>query len=149
MRVIFYNCKSDNRKLNKSITQLASVECDLKENCSLLSPSFELSHGALNDYARCNYMYVPDFHRYYFASVNALYGDRLQVNGDVDVLMTYANQIRALNVTITRQQNMYNDYLIDNQLPIRQTKEIQFASVGTYSAGMGIYLTVDGGEVNG
>lgn len=146
INITFYNNSSDTRKLNKSITRLASVDVKLKDNCSILRPRIILKRSTLTQYANCNYMYIPAFNRYYFAEISALVGDRVEITGNVDVLMSYANQIRALNVTVLRQEYMYNDYFIDNQLPIRQTKTIQFAKIGTYNAGTGLYLTVDGGS---
>lgn len=146
MTVQFFNNTSDNRKMSKNITSLDSANCQLKESCSLLRPSVILARSSLLRYAECNYMYIPKFHRYYYANVTAMAGDMLEISGNVDVLMTYANQLRALNVTIVRQENLFNDYFVDQQLPIRQTKTIQFAKIGTYNAGTGMYLTVDGGS---
>lgn len=146
MNVTFYNNRSDKRKLSKSLTRLGSVDAELKDDCSILRPTLRVSRGNLSQYAVCNYMYIPSFNRYYFVETSALIGDMVEVRGDVDVLMTYANGIRALNVTVLRQQNMFNDYMIDNQLPIRQTKNIQFAKIGDFAAGTSLYLTVDGGS---
>lgn len=146
MNVKFYNSRSDKRVLSKSITSLATVDCQLKENCPILNPSLVVARKSLTQYAECNYMYIPSFRRYYFVTASALVGDMVEISGHVDVLMTYANGIRSLYATVLRQENMYNDYLIDNQLPIRQTKQIQRALVGTYNAGTGFYLTVNGGK---
>lgn len=149
MNVKFYNSQSDKRVLSKSLSSLASMDCDLKENCSIINPTIIVARKNLTQYASCNYMYIPSFRRYYFVTASALVGDMVEIRGHVDVLMTYASGIRGLYATVLRQENIYNDYLIDNQLPIRQTKEIQRALVGTYSAGTGIYLTVNGGDANG
>lgn len=149
MIVILYNNSSDSRKLSKSITQLATVDCQLKDNCSLLSPRLVINHSALSSYANCNYMYIPDFHRYYYCNVTALAGDMLELSGDVDVLMSYASGIRSIKCTIIRQENLFNPYIVDEFMPSRANRSLQFVSVGTYNAGVGLYLTVDGGEENG
>lgn len=151
MNVIFYNNKSDNRKVNKSITRLGNnIACQLKEPCEILRPAVTLARQTLPNYAQCNYMYIPTFGRYYFVKCTALPGDMLSVEAiEPDPLMTYANGIRSLYCTIIRQEKVFNKYYIDNELPIRQTKQIQLVSVGQYSAGTGIYLTVDGGDSNG
>lgn len=150
MLVQFYNNRSDRRKLNKSLSSLGSSNCSLKEPCDILHPIVKLKRSGLSQYAVCNYMYIPTFKRYYFAEVRALVGDMVEISGtEVDVLMTYANGIRSIYCTILRQENVNNKYYIDNELPIRQTKQIQLVSVGQYNAGTGIYLTVDGGNGNG
>lgn len=149
MQVILYNNRSDKRRLNKKIAKLATVDCMLKDRCSLLNPRLVISHAALSAFAQCNYMYIPDFNRYYFCSVSALTGDMLEITGAVDVLMSYRNGINEIRCTIVRQEKKFNKYFIDNFLPVSTIKNIQYVSVGTFSAGKGIYLTVDGGESNG
>lgn len=148
MQAIFYNCTSDERVLSKRLSTIANVtNCDLKEPCDILRPSLLLNRTSVSGYASCNYMYIPTFKRYYYVKFTALEGDLLQVDTiKPDPLMSFANGIRAITCTILRQQYKYNNYFIDNQLGIRQTKNIQRVNVGTYNAGTGIYLTVDGGE---
>lgn len=147
MNVIFYNNKSDRRKVSKSLARLGSANCSLKEPCEILRPVVVLKRGDLTQYAQCNYMYIPTFGRYYFVKCRAMTGDMLSVETiDPDPLMSFANGIRSIYCTIVRQENVNNKYYIDDQLPIRQTKKIQLVKVGTYSAGTGIYLTVDGGN---
>lgn len=149
MQVILYDNSSDKRKLSKSLTKLTTLECQLKEKCSLLQPRLIINHAALSSYARCNYMYIPDFKRYYFCSIVALAGDMLEIDGDVDVLMTYSSGIRAIQCTIVRQENKFNKYFKDDFIAIRANRSIQYVKVGTYNAGTGLYLTVDGGNDNG
>lgn len=149
MQVIFYNNRSDNRKLSKSITELSRTDCQLKDNCSLINPILLVSHSALSLYNQCNYMYIPEFGRYYYCELSAMTGDMIEVHGKVDVLMSHAANIRALQCTILRQQNKFNPYIVDPFIPSRAQRNIQRVSVGTYNAGTGLYLTVDGGKVNG
>lgn len=147
MQIVLYNNRSDKRRLNKKLSQLAVVNnVQLKNDCSLLNPRLVISHGALSQYAQCNYMFIPDFNRYYFCSVSALTGDMLEIAGDVDVLMSYKSGIGSLRCTIVRQEKKFNKYFVDDFLPVSQIKNIQYIKVGTYSAGKGIYLTVDGGK---
>lgn len=148
MQVIFYNNRSDNRKLSKSITQLSSTDCQLKQDCSLLRPELVVSHSALPLYNQCNYMFIPDFGRYYYCELKAMAGDMIGVSGKVDVLMSHAANIRALQCTILRQQSKFNPYIVDPFVPSKAQRNIQRISVGTYNAGVGLYLTVDGGKEN-
>lgn len=147
MNVNFYINSSDKKYLSKKLTSIRSaIDCQLTEPCSVLQPRLVLARGDLTAYSQCNYMYIQKFKRYYYCQFTALPGDMLEVRGEVDVLMSFANGIRAITTTILRQENNFNNYFIDNQLPIRQTKTLQWVKVGTYNAGTGIYLTVDGGE---
>lgn len=150
MIVNFYNSSSDKRALNKNISMVSGgIDCQLKEPCSVLNPRLIVNRSTVSQYASCNYVYIPTFKRYYFAEFTALAGDMLQVDCKVDVLMSYASQIRGISCTIERQQYKTNKYIVDKLMVIRSTKNLQRASVGTYSAGTGLYLTVDGGADNG
>lgn len=148
MQVMLYNNSSDARRLSKNINLLATANCQLKDDCSLLRPRLVINHSTLSAYANCNYMYIPDFRRYYYCNVSALPGDMLELTGDVDVLMSYASGIRSIRCTIIRQEKVYNPYIVDNFMPSRAQRNIQRISVGTYNAGVGLYLTVDGGKDN-
>lgn len=56
-------------------------------------------------------MYIEDFKRYYFVNgVTALTGGRVTVNGKVDVLMTYAKDIRKNQAWIATNID-YNPYI--------------------------------------
>lgn len=149
MIVRFYNNRSDKRKLSKSLSSLGSTDCMLKEPSDILRPTFTIKRQNLTEYARCNYIYVPAFNRYYFAEIAAEIGDMLTIRGvESDVLMSWGNRIRSINCTIVRQENVFNTYMVDNLLPVRATKWLDWISVGTYDAGQGLYLTVDGGNAN-
>lgn len=146
MRVFFYNNKSDYRKLSKILESAGSAECALKEGCDILYPALRLAKVDLPNYANTNYMYIPTFGRYYCIKIRAITGDMIEIETlKPDPLMSFANGIRSLTCTITRQEYRYNDYYVDNELGIRQTKMIQWVNLGTFDAGKGIYLTVDGG----
>lgn len=150
MQVTFYNNRSDNRKLSKSIVQLGSpIDCQLKEDCSIINPILIVSHSALPLYNQCNYMFIPEFGRYYYCELTAMAGDKIMVHGKVDVLMSHAPNIRALQCTILRQQWKYNPYIVDPFAPSKSQRNIQWISIGKYNAGTGLYLTVDGGKENG
>lgn len=147
MQITFYNNKSDKRHLSKHISALSTIEADLLEPCDITAASLMVARESIPGYAQCNYFYIREFRRYYFANLTALPGDMLQVNGKVDVLMSFKIPIMSINTTIKRQEYNYNMYFRDELFPLRSTKNLQWAKIGTYDAGTGIYLTVDGGKV--
>ena len=65
MKVIFYNCTDDKKKVvKKNKTQIAIKECDIKEPCTLLQPQLLVSYS--KELLKANYIYIEDFNRYYF-----------------------------------------------------------------------------------
>lgn len=90
-----------------------------------------------------NYAYIPEFGRYYFiTNIISVEGTKVsntypsptalwELHMHVDVLMTYASQIRAQTAIVSRQANNYNLMLDDGsfmvyQDPIVQTKYFSF-----------------------
>ena len=66
MRAIFYNLiKKSNNTKRPSSESGAEYNVILKEGCSILSPVIKLDVG-LVDVPTANYMYLPDFDRYYW-----------------------------------------------------------------------------------
>lgn len=104
--------QSDPRYLNKNFSSTATVSCYVKDSCSLFNPSFVLDYKA--SYVSCNYVYVPDWDRYYFIT-NATFdqGGKYILNCQVDVLMSFNSDIKALSPTVVRQEYWYNSSIPD------------------------------------
>lgn len=100
-------------KLSKSITWLKELSGDFKTGCDVMSPTVLLS-GKARDFKNCNYMYIPDFGRYYYITdIAAVAGNMTQISGEVDVLKTYDQEIRNCPGIIGRNQEEWNLYIND------------------------------------
>lgn len=113
--VNFYNTSDDNLKVDKSLTQFGtSYSCDIKEECSIDNPKIIVDW--VSDIQLCNYVYIEDFHRYYYAKPVILDGHRIQFDCYVDRLMSFVNPNKA-NITayITRNQADFNKDIKDEQ----------------------------------
>lgn len=109
---------SDANVLSKSITDIREVSGTLKSNTSILNPSIEFE-GELP--TNCNYMTIPTFGRSYFVTdVVSTGNNRFIVSGHVDVLTTYASQIRACTGIVARQRDQWNLYIDDGSFKIYQ-----------------------------
>ena len=89
----------------------------LREGTSLLNPQilFEIPSDELSSVIqKVNYMYIEDFGRYYFVNNIVSVGyDLWSITAHVDVLKSYASQIKASNAIINRQESLFNIYLDD------------------------------------
>lgn len=143
MKYYGYTNNSDNRKVGKSLTALGSGDCAIKGECSILSPTFTVSGMSDSTAAKCNYIYIPDWNRYYYVDdISAEIGRGFEISCHVDVLQTYASQIRSLNGFVRRQEFEYNDYIPDIKIPARDTRNFSFLKVGDMPDGA-YYLTVN------
>lgn len=102
---------SDINILDKAITTLSTVTGVLKDKTSILRPVI-VFEGTLP--TGCNYLHIPDFNRYYYVDdVSSVNGSFFEISAHVDVLKTYASQIRACKGIIARQENNWNLYVDD------------------------------------
>ena len=112
MRVELYTNNSEVEKVVKNLTTLQSLEGTLREATSILNPTIKIE--GLTDIDKINYMYIPDFGRYYFVNdIRSIRNNLYEVSAHVDVLMTYAEQIKQQKAVIRRQENVWNTYLDD------------------------------------
>lgn len=123
MKITIGQTSNDRRVLNKSFSG-TEITVDLKRPCDILTPSFILDYNVT--WLTCNYLYCPDFNRYYFinnVSVNT--GQRIELACSVDVLMTYRNQINTITCNVFRNENLRTPYISDSNKPLTTKTQTQ------------------------
>ena len=86
MDIIFYNNKSEDNRLIKTITQISTGTGTLRESCNMIDPSVLT---AIADVSNINYAYIADFGRYYFIRKITVDRENLyRIDLHVDVLMS-------------------------------------------------------------
>lgn len=121
---------SDTNVLDKNIETLSTVSGTLKNKTSVLNPVIQIQ-GSLP--TGCNYMYISDFGRYYFVDdISSVTNTIFEISAHVDVLTTYASQIRSCRGIIARQQNNWNLYVDDGAF---KTYQNEIILVQTFSTG--------------
>ena len=113
--VLYYNSSNPN-KINKSITQIASYDCNFKDDIDVENPVIYLSAGAAVD--KCNYMYIAEFGRYYFVYPTGEHGITTRLRLESDPLMSFKAGILASPAVVARNPWHFDLYVPDNNLPI-------------------------------
>ena len=129
--ITFYinNKRENSTKLpsGESIT----YSCDLKENCSVISPRITLSAENPTNY---NYAYISRFNRYYFVTdwvyTRGIWSASLQV----DVLASYRAAIRASSQYVLRSASESDGNIVDTVYPAKSGAELN-GSVSGYLPG--------------
>ena len=144
MRVILYNNKSDNNVVNKQIVRIKNMSnVIIKENSSIINPVFIIKNVVNQKIIKSNYLFSNDFNRYYYINnIVAINGGMFELHCSVDVLFTYKNEIKRLTTLIDRQENVFNNYIVDNELPLRCERELDVKNIGTISPNISYVLTV-------
>lgn len=111
MFINLYNNTSPPNYVNKSITEVISLEGTLREPTSIIDPIVIVERNTPMGF---NYVHIPIFNRYYFVTgISSESNGLVAIAMHVDVLMTYKEQIANMNAIIKRQENQYNLYLDD------------------------------------
>lgn len=128
--VFFQNTAEPNR-VNKTdyLTEQFRVNGNLRDISDVINPSitFECTDDKI---LKSNYVYIPAFNRYYFInSITSVRTNLWRVNLHCDVLYSFRNDVLQIKAIIDRQENNFNRYLIDNNMPLssipyKEAKEI-------------------------
>lgn len=124
MRIQFYKMANVNNKINKMVpdTPALTLEGTVKENCNIMDPVILIEKAGVPDY---NYVYIPDFNRYYFMSpATAVTNNTWEITLHVDVLFTYRQQILTAPCIVAKSASKYNLYLNDNNYKCYQNPHI-------------------------
>ena len=72
------------------------------------------SSVAMEKLLKSNYCYISDFNRYYYIDdIVSIANNLWEISLDCDVLYTYKDKIIENDAFIDRQENLYNDEIID------------------------------------
>lgn len=116
MTIDLYTNASDKKYVTKNITLLASnITCKPSEALDILAPDITINYNAA--YVDCNYVYIPDLSRYYYAKVFLEPGNIIKLSCNVDVLMSYAAGIKNAPGMILRNESQPT-LVPDKKLPI-------------------------------
>ena len=119
MEIKLYKNLSENNVIGKNLTQIKSVEANLKNDVSIINPTLVLSYTA--NILDTNYCFIPKFNRYYFIDeIVPITGDRCIVKCRVDVLESFKDDIKSLTVILDKSQSIYksNKYLDDGSFVV-------------------------------
>lgn len=126
MNLKLYTNNSPKNYLTKdlsAVTELTNVV--LKEETSFIDPVFIVSTATISDLAASNYIECAAFSRFYFiTNIKSIRNGVFEISAHVDVLSTYANEIRQQTAIIHRQENDWNLYLDDGIFKTYQNPHI-------------------------
>ena len=147
MTIKVYQNKSEMTKVSKNIKKIAAYTGDFRDRkCSVVDPKilFEATNPP-DDLV--NYMYIPEFNRYYFVyTIDNIRKNLWLITGHVDVLMSFKTDIKSSTQLVARQENRKNNYLVDSSLPIGVKRQFNCIEFGDAFVENPYYiLTVMGG----
>ena len=113
LTITLYKTSDDKHVVNKTLTDNLSVDGSVRGEFDVTGGNITVESAT--NLSAYNYCYISDFSRYYFINdITAVRTGVWALSLRVDVLKTYANDIKALTGTVDRQENKYNGYLGDS-----------------------------------
>lgn len=148
MEITLYTNESEKNKLEKTITNSILLEGNLRDESSIINPIILISSNKEDIPYMYNYAYIPAFGRYYFITdIESVRTGIWRVSMHVDVLMSYKEQIKNLNVIINNSEETgANNYLSGNQwiTNVKNTTNIVNFPNGLNDNGKFILITAGG-----
>lgn len=148
MEITLYTNESEKNKLEKTLDHSILLEGTLRDESSIINPIILISSNKEDIPYMYNYAYIPAFGRYYFITdIESVRTGIWRVSMHVDVLMSYKEQIKNLNVIINNsEQTGANNYLSGEQwiTNVKNTTNIVNFPNGLNDNGEFILITAGG-----
>ena len=114
VNVKFYITGDNPNVMHKSLSEIASVDCDIKEPVSKESPEIFVQGNLIG----VNYAYIAEYGRYYWVYPKGEHGIRTRLQLESDPLMSFKADILASPAVIARNPWHFDLYVPDPKLPI-------------------------------
>ena len=114
VNVKFYITGDNPNVMNKSLTQIASLDCDIKEPVNKESPEVYVSGNLIG----VNYAYIAEFGRYYFVYPTGEHAITTRLQLESDPLMSFSAGILASPAVVARNPWHFDLYVPDPNLPV-------------------------------
>ena len=146
MQIILYNNSSAHNVVHKQKTQIRVMNGEIKENCMMEKVTINVTY--FSDYYRCNYAYIPEFHRYYYINVGLIEGSTVRLIMKSDALSSFYDGYKNSKVIARRSSSNVNPNIVDTASPFKPEPKIihrrtQFGFTPT-SSGYCYVLTLGG-----
>ena len=115
MTITLMQTADDPRKIGKTTQTIAAdVACKPSEPFTLLQPRILIDYAAA--YMGCNYVYIPEFSRYYFAELTLMSGRELLLTCKIDVLNSF--DLSDVEIMCVRSESAGINLAPDSKLPV-------------------------------
>jgi len=144
MQITMYKNFSDNNVISKTLGQPITLTGNLRNESNVINPNIRIE---VDNPALYNYAYIPEFGRYYYITdMRSIRTNLWELSMHVDVLMSFADAIRALPVIVSNAENDSERYISGGQwvANVKNKTDIISFSSGLLQNGEFILITAGG-----
>lgn len=126
MTIELYKTPDNPKTVTKTLAVISSVQGRATQPCNILRPEIVLSGDSTVNAINANYVYIPDFGRYYFIKDHTTdTAARIILSCEVDPLMSWAVGIRGSKQLVTRSESVGKpSQVIDPNYTLDSEKEM-------------------------
>ena len=141
--IVLMNNQEELNKISKSPTTVMTLTGTLREETDLVNPQINIEYsGTLTN---VNYMYIAEFHRYYFITkIESIRTNLWRVYAHCDVLKTYSEAILGTEAVVARSESKWNLYLNDSMFKCYANPRLQIAKFSGKFTGESYVLIMNG-----
>ena len=141
--IVLMNNQEELNKISKNPTTVMTLSGTLREETDIVNPAINIEYdGTLTN---VNYMYIAEFHRYYFITkVESVRTGLWRIYGHCDVLKTYAEAILATPCVVARNESTFNLMLNDSFFKVYANPRLQVINFPNKFEGYSYVLVMKG-----
>lgn len=131
LTIYTYRNNAEKNRVNKNdyLIPVDTITGTFRNSTNIINPVIEIEYDGVPDF---NYIYINQLRRYYYVdSITSLVKNLWQIRLSIDVLMTYAPTIKTQTAHISRQENVYDENLLDIKRSMRSDVEYQIEEIET------------------
>lgn len=153
MRIILYTCSAEHNRIDKSeyLRNDFQIEGALKEKTSIINPEILIEKENITKF-NYNYLYIPDFNRWYFIkNIESIRTKLWKISCHVDVLYTWRASILTSKCILSRTSNENNSnlYLNDGSFIMDSRKYLKTIPFDRGLNENGEYILICAGGIGG
>ena len=116
MVIKFYNNASAKNVRKKNLTLLTEKNLEIPNLLSIENPTIKVDYSA--NLKNCNYIYIPEYGRYYFAQLSASFGKHIYMECNVDVLSSFYDSFKNSQCIAERSSSKYTERIEDSEVAV-------------------------------
>lgn len=114
MQGTLYVNSSDERYVNKSLSNIGEYTIVFKSDENSIRPTLKISDSNIPETA--NYVYLSELNRYFYIRNKRYSKQCIYLECELDPLMSFRSQLANMEAIISRNERLYNLYLSDEKM---------------------------------
>lgn len=124
VNLILYQNTAESNVVDKTdyLTSVGTLSGVLRDGTSIVDMALTIEATELPNF---NYVHISAFNRYYFVTdIVSVRTNLWEISLHTDVLMSYRTAIKNCTGFIDRNENTFNQLVIDPEIPLRQGEQV-------------------------